>query len=203
MTTYNSDGIPIHNGKINVNTAGGMAAYADSMPIPTGDPDNRKGWYFAKSSGAEKFNYYYYGQGSRAITLAEVAEYYFVGAVDTYVNGASLPFMVIYTKMQGDGNDAGAWYRSKITYSLHSSQLVQLGIKSQFSTVSTPSTKFPFSRKHLNVVGGVGPQDPSEEILTMSVQSDSGSDNTTKILISHVGYCLHNRTEDVNILLSA
>ena len=60
MTTYNSDGIPIHNNKINASSAEGVAVYADSSPAPTGDPNGRKGWYFKKTSGAEKFNYYLY-----------------------------------------------------------------------------------------------------------------------------------------------
>tara|TARA_R110002096_G_scaffold219640_1_gene407989 strand:+ start:1099 stop:1743 length:645 start_codon:yes stop_codon:yes gene_type:complete len=204
MTSYNSDGQPIHNNKINASSAEGMAVYADSMPAPTGDPNGRKGWYFKKTTGAEKFNYYLYAEGSRAVRLQDVKEYFFVGSIDTWTNGASAPFIVVYTKMLGDGNDAGAWYRSKIHYAIHSSSaLVQLGIKSQFSTVTNTSTKFPYSQNHLSVVGGEGPRAPTEEILTMSVQSDSGAVDDTTILITNFGYTLHNRSEDVNIILIA
>jgi len=203
MTTYNSDGIPIHNSKVVVTSVDGVAVYADSMPVPVSDPNNRKGWYFAKTAGAEKFNYYYYGQGNRALRLQDVKEYYFVGAVYTYANHASIPFINIYTKPLGDGQDAGAWYRTKITYYPSTSTLIQLGIKCQFSSLATTGTRFPYSQHHLNVVLVNGPNAQSEEILTMSVQSDSSADNGARILISHVGYALHNRDESVNILLSA
>ena len=203
MTTYNSDGQPTHNNKINVSSAGGIAVYADSLPVPVADPNGRSGWYYAKTAGAEKFNYYLYAQGNRALRLKDVKEYFFVGSVDTYVDSASTPFIVIYTKPLGAG-DAGAWYRTKITYSLNvNTAMVQLGVRSQFSTLASTNTKFPYSQNHLNVVGVDGPNDPTEEIYTMSVHSDSGADNTTKILIANFGYCLHNRQEDVNIKLVA
>ena len=203
MTTYNSDGQPTHNNKINVSSADGIAVYAGSLPVPVADPNGRSGWYYAKTTGAEKFNYYLYAQGNRALRLKDVKEYYFVGSVDTYVNGSSTPFIVIYTKPLGAG-DGGAWYRTKITYSLHiNSALVQLGVRSQFSTIASTNTRFPYSQNHLSVVGVTGPNDPTEEILTMSVHSDSAADNTTKLLISNFGYCLHDRQEDVNIKLVA
>jgi len=203
MTTFNSDGIPIHNSKVLVSSASGVAVYAGSLPVPVSDPNNRKGWYYAKTAGAEKFNYYYYGEGSRPIQLREVKEYYFVGAVDTYVNHSSLPFLIVYTKPLGDGQDGGSWYRTRIIYSLPTSELIQLGIKAQFSSVANTGTRFPYAQKHLSTVLVTGPNNPAEEILTMSVHSDSAADNGAKILISHVGYELHNRDEKVNILLSA
>ncbi len=204
MTTYNSDGIPTHNSKILVSSASGVAAYADTLPIPTSDPNNRKGWYYQKTAGAEKFNYYLYVQGSRALRLQDVKEFYFVGAVDTYTNATSVPFIVIYTKPLGDGQDAQPWYRSRITHGVNIVNTnIQLGVKSQFSTAEKTSTKFPYSQSHLSVKTGEGPRDPTEEILYMTIHCDSGAPNDAKILISHFGYCLHNRAEDVNILLSA
>lgn len=205
MTVYNSDGIPTHNNKINAGSAEGMAVYAGSSPAPTADPNGRKGWYFKKTGGAEKFNYYLYAQGNRALKLKDIKEYYFVGSIDTWTNGSSSPFIVIYTKPLGDGNDAPAgWYRTKIVYMINSnSELVQLGVRTQFSTLKATNTKYPYSQTHLSLTDIVGLNNPDEEILTMSVHSDSaGADNTT-ILISHFGYCLHNHSKDVNIVLVA
>lgn len=204
MTTYNSDGIPIHNNKINASSAEGMAVYADSSPQPTGDPNGRKGWYFKKTSGAEKFNYYLYAQGNRALRLKDIKEYYFVGSIDTWTDTGSSPFIVIYTKPLGDGNDAPAgWYRTKIVYMINpNASLIQLGVRTQFSTLATTNTRFPYSQKHLALTDIVGVNNPEEEILTMSVQSDSGGTDNT-ILICHFGYSIHNRNDDVNIALIA
>ena len=204
MTTYNSDGLPIHNAKVLVSSANGIAVYAGTLPIPTSDPNNREGWFYQKTAGVEKFNYYLYMEGSRAIRLQDVKEYYFVGAVDTYTDYTSIPFIVIYTKPLGDGQDAQPWYRSRITHGVNLVNTnIQLGVKSQFSTAAKTSTKFPYSQAHLSVNTVEGPLDPTEEILYMTVHSDSGAPNDAKILISNFGYCLHNRAEDVNLLLSA
>ena len=204
MTTYNSDGIPIHNSKVLLTSTSGVAAYAGTLPVPTSDPNNRKGWYFQKTAGAEKFNYYLYVEGSRALKLQDVKEYYFVGSVDTYSNITSVPFIVVYTKPLGDGSDAQPWYRSRIFHTINTLNTnVQLGVKCQYSTSTKTSTKFPYNQAHLSVTGGEGPRDPAEEILYMTVHSDSTAPVDAKILISHFGYCIHNRAEDVNILLSA
>jgi len=204
MTTYNSDGIPIHNSKILVTSTSGIAAYAGTLPIPTSDPNNRTGWYYQKTAGVEKFNYYLYVDGSRALKLQDVKEYYFVGAVDTYTDYTSIPFLVVYTKPLGDGQDAQPWYRSRITHGVNLVNTnIQLGVKSQFSTAAKTSTKFPYSQSHLSVNTFDGLCDPSEEILYMTIHSDSTAPNDCKILISHFGYCIHNRAEDVCLLLSA
>lgn len=200
----NSDGLPIHNNKILVGSATGIAAYADSLPIPTGEPNNRTGWYFEKTAGAEKFNYYFYTQGSHPVELKHIDSLFFVGAIDNYVNGSSVPFLVVYTKPLGDGQDAAFWYRSKIAYTIgNASGHIHLGEKTQFSTVSQPNPRFPYTHVHLNNIVKTGLGNPDEEILTMAVHSDSAAAITTKILISHVGWRHTDANHSSCILLKA
>jgi hypothetical protein len=184
----NANGIPIHNNKILLTSADGVAMYADSLPIPVGEPNNRDGWYFIKTAGAEKFNYYFYSQGSHAVTLADLEQTFFVGAIDNWVTTASCPFITVYTKPLGDGQDAAAWYRTKQIYTIRASANINLGEKTQFTTGSTPNLIFPYPQVKLNNIIIEGLNNPNEEILTMAVHSDSSSAVTTKILISQMGW---------------
>lgn len=203
MTTVNSDGIPIHNNKINVGSANGIAVYADSLPAPTGDPDGRPGWYFAKTTGTEKFNYYFYSQGSHPLTVADLDDVFFVGSVNHWSNEYSAPYVVVYTKPTGVG-DAGAWYHSRRAYAVHSPEIV-LGMKVQFSTHREPTPRFPYQHIVLSKITDTGDFEDDEEILTISVQSESTAHNDTKILISHVGWrgTVNNVSVNPNIKLVA
>ena len=65
-----------HNGFVKLGSVASASVYADSLPIPTADNNSRDGWLFTKTAGAEKFNYYIYGQGSHPITLSQLQRYY-------------------------------------------------------------------------------------------------------------------------------
>lgn len=179
-----------HDGFIKL-TGSGASVYADSMPPPTADPDGRAGWLYQKTAGAEKFNYYMYSQGSKPITLAQFRSIFFTGSVDNYVSGASVPFAVIYTKPTGVG-DAGAWYHSKVAYTIHNTADIQLGELCYFYGGAKP-THITSSYRHIllnnRIVEGDGL--PAEEILYMSVHSDSSGANTTRILIADMGFETH------------
>jgi len=189
-----------HNGFVKLNGSG-PSVYADSMPPPIDDPDGRAGWLFEKSSGAEKFNYYCYSQGSKAITLGHLRSVHFSGAVDNYVSNASVPFFVVYTKPTGVG-DAGLWYHSKVAYAISNVADIQLGELCYFYGGEKP-TDITSSYRHifLNNIIIEGDALPAEEILYMSVHSDSGAADTTKILISDMGFETNNGNIKRNIKL--
>ena len=73
-----------YNAKVQLTSTSGTAVIADSSPAPIPDLNGRDGWLYQKSSGAEKFNYYIWGQGSHALRLGDLNNVYMVGAVDTY-----------------------------------------------------------------------------------------------------------------------
>lgn len=196
--------MPIHTGKVSLSSTGALSVYADTMPAPIADDNGRKGWLWEKAGGVEKLNYYFYGEGRFPVTLAELENVYCIASVDTYTNSSSVPFFVIYTKMQGDGQDGGSWYRSKISYSIATNAQITLGMRTQFSIHSNPLPSYPLEHVVCNRTTVVGPNDPSEEILTLSVHTASDAPVGTKVLISYVGYKERNRhaVSNPNILLS-
>ena len=179
----------------------GVGFYADTMPIPTTDTNNSPGWLFTKTAGTEKFNYYCYSQGSKPITLGHLRSVHFSGAVDNYVSNASVPFFVVYTKPTGVG-DAGLWYHSKVAYAISNVADIQLGELCYFYGGEKP-TDITSSYRHifLNNIIIEGDALPAEEILYMSVHSDSGAADTTKILISDMGFETNNGNIKRNIIL--
>lgn len=198
IVTQTTNGI--HNGFVKL-TGSGASVYADSSPIPTADIDDREGWLFSKTTGIEKFNYYIYGQGSHPITLKNLHNVFFTGAVDDYQNTLSVPFVVIYTKPTGSG-DFDTWYHSRIKYSLNPNHRnnIQLGEICFFKCINEPKN-IPSTYRHINLsnkgVDGDGAE--TEEILYISIHSDTTSANSTKILIQDAGYQTHDERTTRNI----
>jgi len=184
----NSDGIPIHNGRVNLSSTSGVAVYADTLPAPTADDNGRKGWLYVKASGTQKLNYYFYSEGSHPITLANLENAYFVGIINNWTDTRNVPFLVVYTKPLGDGQDAGAWYRTKRTFGIPTQTKVTLGMRTQFSMFANPTPMFPFENVVLSSTTVAGPNLSTEEILTISVHTDSSAANGISNLISHVGW---------------
>ena len=156
------------------------AVYADSMPVPTADINNRPGWLFKKTAGAEKFNYY--SQGSHPITLGDIKSLSSNLVIDTWTNGQSAPFFVVYTKPTGVG-DAGAWYHSKRAYALEASKKILLGESINLYAIADPVYTYNCDRHvKLGAIVDTGTPLDSEEILTITLQSDSSSAINTQIL---------------------
>lgn len=192
MVTITQDTNKIHNGFVKL-TGSGPSVYADSSPAPTADLDDREGWLYSKSSGAEKFNYYIYGEGSHPITLGNLKSVFFSASVDNYINGASVPFVVIYTKMTGSG-DSGSFYHSRVSYSLvpNHKNNIQIGELCLFKCINNPvNIHSTYRNIHLSdkIVTGDGAS--SEEILFISIHSDSSAADTTKILVQDAGFQTH------------
>tara|TARA_R110002073_G_scaffold122086_2_gene265077 strand:+ start:30 stop:620 length:591 start_codon:yes stop_codon:yes gene_type:complete len=183
-----------YNAKVQLTSNEGMAIYADSSPAPMPDLNGRDGWLFKKTSGAEKFNYYYWAEGSRALTLADIQSHYIVASVDTYTNIQSVPFIVIYTKPTGVG-DAGAFYHSKIAYTISRSEIVNLGEIVQYYThLSRPFTINGYRQVPLSIEIKTGDALPTEEILYMTIHSDSAAADNCSILVSRAGYITRHTT---------
>lgn len=177
----------ISNGQVKIGSAAQMAV-SGAEQAPIADDNGREGWLFKKTAGdTAKFNYFFYGQGNASLRLNEIRNIFFNGSIDTYTNGSSTPFIVLYTKPQASGN-AGAWYHSKIAYTLPDTTRFQLGEMSTFHTAGRP-TEF-YGLKHIALSNKIIEGDAlgSEEILYLSVHSDSASATGTQILISDVGF---------------
>jgi len=180
----------VKNDKVKLTSPSGISVYADSQ-TPTVDEDDRDGWLFKKAgSDTAKFNYYFYGTGSHPFSLSSLKNVNVTCSIDKYDDSASLPFIVVYTKMTGVG-DSGAWYKSKIAYTLTSSDKIITGELVNLYCLENPNLNNGLRDIKLTNLVTTGTADPSEEILTISVQSDSGSLINSKILVSNVGYNLN------------
>ena len=192
------------NAQVKVDSPSGMAVYADSNPPPMADMNGRDGWLFSKNSVSNgKFNYYMWAQGSQAITLSRVDSIAFRASIDTYTNISSVPFLTIYTKPTGVG-DAGAFYHSRITYTVTNTPLISLGESCVFYAESLPlhSEEYRDIPLHNKIVTGDGL--PTEEILYVTIHSDSGAANNTQILISDFSFKTnHSTAVDLRLRLVA
>jgi hypothetical protein len=177
-----------YTGKILLSSTGGIAAYADTLPVPLNDLDNRGGWLHTKTiANANKLNYYFYSEGNIPLKLNEITNLKSILTIDNYTNGQSLPFFVVYTKLTGVG-DAGAWYHSKRSYSLTTNERIVVGEKIQMYSINKKVDTKAHRQVQFDNTIDTGDCDGEEEILTISIQSDSGSPINTKILVNSVGY---------------
>tara|TARA_R110000823_G_scaffold310227_1_gene435053 strand:+ start:160 stop:768 length:609 start_codon:yes stop_codon:yes gene_type:complete len=166
------------NFQIQLGSASAMAFQADSMPSATFDANGRTGWSYTKMSGADKFNWYFYAGTYEAMQVKHVKNMYFCGSIDAWTGiGNEAPFFVIYTKPKGDGSDEAVWYHSKRAYALHAgSQLIRAGEKCLFYCLQNPVEDFDGIRRvPFRTRIDTGTMLPNDEVLFMTLQSDSGA----------------------------
>jgi hypothetical protein len=177
-----------YNGKVKIGTASG-AAVVGGEQTPIIDPDERDGWLFKKAlAGTAKFNYYFYGQGNKAVTLGELKSVFANVSIDNYQDVSSLPFFNIYTKATGVG-DAGVWYHSKITYLIDVTETIMLGEDIELWSINK-QTKHHKNKRMVSANTKLVEGDAlaGEEIYTITIHSDSSSPALTQILVNNVGY---------------
>ena len=159
--------------------------------IPIADPDDRDGWLFQKLIvGDEKVNLYFYSEGNSACTLDELESIKSVVNIGNYQNFSSLPFIVVYTKLQASGND-GSWYHSKIVYTLSSNTDIILGETIEMYSGTKPDNINSHRQVAFNTKTIHGEALSTEEILTISVHTDSASALNTEVLFVSMGFVLN------------
>lgn len=170
----------------------GAPVYADTQPIPRGDINGRKGWYYTNTNGGgEKFNYYYFNGLQENLNLEDVINYFFTGTCDNYTGAGDVPFIVVYTYPTGVG-DAGPFFHSRITYDITADQKIGIGERCLFYTdFFNQAPQFsPFARRVLldnKTVLGDGAD--TERILYMSVHSNSGATTgQVQVLMEDMGF---------------
>jgi hypothetical protein len=195
-----SENVNYSNNKVKITSDGGISLYADSSPTPIQDDNDRKGWLYKKlSTGSDKFNYYFYSKGNTSLKLKDLKTITSNISIDKYATVNDLPFYNVYTTMTGSG-DAGSWYKSKITYTLSNNEIIMIGENIEFYSGLKPinyngNRQVECNNKSLIV----GTANDEEEILTISLGSDSDADLGVKILVSSLGVDFF---EDVNKIQS-
>ena len=162
------------------------ALFADGEH-PVRDPDGRAGWRYTNTAG-NKINWYLWSELQHVdYALSQFEGIYMVVEIKTQ---GSMPYWTVYTKPQGDGNDA-SWYRSRINYVdetasaalpagrylFHSSNFDPTGIEPDLPRLSLP-------------VGfnTVGLQEGTEELWLMALSTSSNYPaGTNDFLVEKVG----------------
>jgi len=178
-------------------SSSGVGVYADTQPTPTVDGNNRAGWLYKKTiDNSGKFNYYFYTQGSHPVLLGDLHSLVANVAIGNWQSNASVPFFVIYTKPTGSG-DSGAWFHSRKAYAIDSSKNILLGEPVNLYCIKEPSCSHNGNRDiELTTIVDTGECLATEEVLTISLQSDSAAPISTEILVSNLGYELTNKNQN-------
>jgi hypothetical protein len=165
---------------------------------PVRDANFRPGWYFSNSVANNKFNWYFYSKNTENLNLTlGNSNLYCIATIDQLANQhpglpnqeiPDGPNLYIYTTPQvGDPT----WYRSRVVYTLVEGSGQQTGVKYLMHTGADPGVFPELPRLQLikSNATSVGPQNPNEEILYYSVQSNSNAPvNTVKLLIESNGF---------------
>jgi len=162
----------------------GIQAYADTVPAPTGDAYKRPGWSYTNISAGNKFNYYFYSNGNTTQTLQDITGAWCICENDAIDTTSSIvnPIISIYTV----GN-LNIWYQSSRAYSGNTNMVAGMKYLCYWGDEPTVFPELP--RIQLSLAISNGPQLPTEQILTMSVGSDSGAPaGTIKNLMTHIGW---------------
>tara|TARA_R110002072_G_scaffold1773_6_gene14561 strand:- start:7627 stop:8310 length:684 start_codon:yes stop_codon:yes gene_type:complete len=193
----------VATGQVKLGTTDASAVSGgEGVGMITADPNDRLGWLFKKDiAGTGKFNYFFYGEGNKAITLDDLTSLNAIMTVDTYTNTSSLPFFIVYTKPTGVG-DAGAPsfpYHSKITYSLTANEHINLGESIQAWSINKPPNHPGKRFVEFNTKTVLGTGLGTEEIWYITLHTDSAAAVGTQILTQEVGY---SALDDINIRLN-
>ncbi len=180
--------------KVVNSTSAGTAILADTSMIVQQDLNDNEGWLFGPNVLGEKFNLYF-GMGTgEVLTLNNLKCLWAQVSIGSNSSQQSLPFFHVYTKMEHDGQDAGLFYRTKITYTFdRDNTFISLGEQVIIHTDHKPDLNGETRRfLKLEDKAVTGPNNSNEELLYLALGSDSSApDDDVLILVSHLGYESH------------
>ena len=153
------------------------------------DPTGRDGWYYKSAGSPDKVNWYFHDGQTNPLTVGQWERLYTVATVDSSSNDTF--HLAYYTLPLGDGQDAGAWYRSRQVYT---PQLpFDRGVKTLFYFGDEPDASLYPELPRVSMVksasSSVGPNDVSEFITTSVFGTNSAaSAGSVELLVNKLGF---------------
>jgi len=180
--------IPSNNGKAEIILANHSSVWADSVPAPIIDANQRDGWYYTNTSATNKANIYFFDGTQENLLLRDINSIWARIAIDSYTHYNVLPFFIVYTKPTGVG-DAGTFYHSRLTYTMDANVDIGIGEEVIIHTHFTPNLSYDNRNivvANLTTSGdGLG----SEEVLYITIHTDSGANaGAVKMLFQNLGF---------------
>lgn len=181
--------------------AGQGSVFADGQPA-TYDKNNINGWYYKQLSTPaipfliNKANWYFYPlAGETGQTMSQLDSVFF--NLRLY-STTSLPWITVYTKPLGDGQDAQSWYRSRFNYSTNAG-IKQSNSDYVFYIKGKPNTSLIKSFE-LTQNASNGPLQDSEEILYITLQTNSAVNaGDVEFTVKNFGFSIDSQTTIYNL----
>ena len=177
-----------------LDSAPGIASYADSVPPPVKDANNRDGWYYRNTLAGNKFNYYYFSNTGYTETLGNIKGQYAVFQNDSLTTDNVNVILALY------GIDGFTTGPKRVYYS---NQRILPGVKYLAYWGVEPNIYTELPRIEYSLVDETN-WDENINVLTMSVGSDSGSAvGTVQNLMTNIGYIDVNNQPVTTTLISS
>ena len=177
-----------------LNTAPGVASYADSIPAPVKDSFKRDGWFYTNTLAGNKFNYYYYANTGYTETLGNIKGQFSIFQNDSLTTDNVNVILTIY------GIDGFTTGPKRVYYS---NQRILPGVKYLVYWGVEPNIYPELPRIEYNLVDETN-WDNSSNVLTMSVGSDTGSAvGIVQNLMTNIGYIDVNNQPVTTTLISS
>jgi hypothetical protein len=173
----------------------GATVWADSAPIPTVNTLDSNGWLYTNTNTGNAMNLFYFNGINEIKTLSQVTgQYAVVTNLSTKLNDSMI--FGIYTK------SATTFFTSRVTHSQVSSVDMVAGGKYLLYWGNVPNDIYPnLPRLEFTSVGTIGPANPSEEILSVTLNTNSSTPaGDIDISIESLGVVFDNQSRVYSLL---
>lgn len=164
-------------------TISGSAELFAAGAFPSADPVY-SGWHYRNLGDGTKISWYLFTQDftNTSATIYTLGEFRTIVLKqrNTHSTLTRLPHINYYTLPLGDGNDATAWYRSRITYELVNPDMTDVNQFDSFITWVGPDaplihTDLPAYQLNYTEAFSAGPQSSDEAVTAIAFSSDSSA----------------------------
>jgi hypothetical protein len=173
----------------------GAQIWADSAPVPTVNVLDPNGWLYTNTNTGNAMNLYYFNGANEIRRLDEVlAQYAVVRNLSTKINDKMI--FGIYTK------SGSSFFTTRVTHSQPAGADMFAGGRYLLYWGDIPDNLFPnLPRIDLTDVVTTGPANPLEEVLSISLGTDTGAPaGDINISVEVLGVSFNGETRSYNLL---